>query len=739
MQNTDPSPASPDTPVRPAGDGAGPTTTTAQQTSAAPEVADTLLTDPAFLLNAHPDEVTALFAHARSRPARAMARAYCTALHHGSAALPWLLDLHGRRATIPGPTPVPATGNTAAWRTTWTSAPRPGDRLVRETGPGALTVVTGVVDGRPVAVNGSYGDTVLVWDLSPYRQISKPLIGHTGQMHAAAVGVVDGRPVVVTGDGVWDLFTGEQVGKPMAGGARAVSLGVLEGRPIAVTGGWDHTVRVWDLTTRQQIGEPLTGHTSDVVAVATAVVDGRPVAVTGSWDDTVRVWDLTTRQQIGEPLTGHTDSVCAVATAVVDGRPVAVTGSWDHTVRVWDLTTHRQIGEPLTGHTGWVETVAAAVLDGRPVAVTGGGHPDATVRVWDLTTRQQIGKPYTGHSVSVEAVAAAVVDGRPVAVTAESGGTARMWDLDEVHTGLRNTPDALHSRTIRAAAVTAVGERTLMLTGGEEQKVTVWDPATGRTAGDDLGGPYPGPIRAITTLLVDGQPIAVTGSARTLQMRQLTTGELLREESANRDYLALATHTVKGKPVVLAAVHTWLRVIDPETGRARRLPHPATVTAVTTGHLDGRPVAITTTDQHTIHTWDLTTKKPLTPAYTRPTAVGALHLTTIDEEPALLTAFGRWLRLTDPRTGAHTTSLISGHTRPITAITTMTMGDTSIAVTGSHDTTLRTWNLTTSTPTPLGPPLPFPHPITTLTPTPDGDLIVTHGPETTRLTPGAPQ
>ncbi|MBA4867202.1 hypothetical protein H1V43_39180 [Streptomyces sp. PSKA54] len=67
----------------------------------------------------------------------------------------------------------------------------------------------------------------------------------------------------------------------------AVATGLVNDRPVSVTGGEDGTLRVWDLITGQPVGKPLTGHDGDVLAVVTTVVKGRPVAVTGGADWTV--------------------------------------------------------------------------------------------------------------------------------------------------------------------------------------------------------------------------------------------------------------------------------------------------------------------------------------------------------------------------------------------------------------------------------------------------------------------
>jgi WD40 repeat protein len=104
-----------------------------------------------------------------------------------------------------------------------------------------------------------------VWDLGTGSSIGKPLTGHTHPVAAVATTVLDGRPVAVTGSWdktvrVWDLGTGRPIGKPLTGHThpvRAVATTVLDGRPVAVTGSADRTVRVWDLGTGNSSRSPL--------------------------------------------------------------------------------------------------------------------------------------------------------------------------------------------------------------------------------------------------------------------------------------------------------------------------------------------------------------------------------------------------------------------------------------------------------------------------------------------------
>ncbi|MDQ0938408.1 hypothetical protein [Streptomyces sp. V1I1] len=296
---------------------------------------DGRLVDPGFLVNADPGEVLGLVDAALGPAAR-----LAGAVYRESAHLDRYVTAGARRQLLA------------------LNAARFGDREL------AARITSVPVEGKPDAWWAVEWATSSMIDL----RFRHALPGHTDTVSAVATGVVEGRPVVVTGSWdktvrVWDLATGRPVGEPFANGG--VATAVVEGRSVAVTGSRNGTVRVWDLATGRPVGEPLTGHTGGVWAVATAAVEGRPVVAAADGEKTVRVWDLATGQPIGEPLTGHTEPVRVVATAVVEGRPVAVTGSSDETVRVWDLATGQPAGPELV-FPAEVSAVAVAA-DGRLV------------------------------------------------------------------------------------------------------------------------------------------------------------------------------------------------------------------------------------------------------------------------------------------------------------------------------------------------------------------------------------
>ena len=405
---------------------------------------DNLAQDPGFLLTADPPELIAALETTVSKPARAAAGAYRTALplirRHPSIEHASYLGLGARcgRAELLADR-IDANGLNSSWRARWASwqLQRPHQQITGHKGQ-VLAVAAAELDGRPVVISGGGDETVRVWDLATGTPIGGPFTGHRGNVRTVAAAELDGRPVVISGGAdetvrVWDLATGTPVGDPFTGHngyLLAVAAAELDGRPVVISGGNDRTVRVWDLATGTPIGGPFAGHRGNVRTVAAAELDGRPVVISGGADETVRVWDLATGTPVGDPFTGHNGYLLAVAAAELDGRPVVISSGGDETVRVWDLATGIPVGDPFTGHNGDVNAVAAAELDGRPVVISGGA--DETVRVWDLATGIPVGDPFTGHNGYLLAVAAAELDDWPVVISGGGDETVRVWDLATV-------------------------------------------------------------------------------------------------------------------------------------------------------------------------------------------------------------------------------------------------------------------------------------------------------------------
>ncbi|WP_157521852.1 WD40 repeat domain-containing serine/threonine protein kinase [Herbidospora cretacea] len=119
--------------------------------------------------------------------------------------------------------------------------------------PGELLAVSSV-DARPVVVTAD-GNALHVFDLQSGTPLGRPYSGHTDRVSALATTELNGRPVAVSGswDGtvrVWDLVTGTPVGSPLTGHrgwVTSVAVTLLDGSPVVVAGGRDGTVRSWRL------------------------------------------------------------------------------------------------------------------------------------------------------------------------------------------------------------------------------------------------------------------------------------------------------------------------------------------------------------------------------------------------------------------------------------------------------------------------------------------------------------
>ncbi|MET8623868.1 hypothetical protein ABZW30_08975 [Kitasatospora sp. NPDC004669] len=303
--------------------------------------------------------------------------------------------------------------------------------------------------------------------------------------------------------------------------------------------------------------------------------------------------DWATGSQIdhrsGRAMTGHADSVRSVATAVVDGCTLAVTSGDDGTVRVWDMVTGEQVGEPLIGPGSRVRAVATAVVDGRTLAVSGGD--DGTVRRWDLAAGQQVGDALMGYGEGLLAVTTTVVDGRPLVL---GSTTYRVW---------------------------------------------VWDLVTGEQVGEpwwterDDGNGW---VWSMTTAVLDGRPVAVTGSDDgTVRVWDVATGEQVGEllfgaelDGCELGESGVATAVVDGRTLAVSSGDDWaVRVWDVGAGERVGEPltgHGARVWAGAAMVMDGRTLAVTGSEDGTVRLWDLAVREQVGSPLVFPSPVRAL-------------------------------------------------------------------------------------------------------------------
>ncbi|CAE6369750.1 unnamed protein product [Rhizoctonia solani] len=191
-----------------------------------------------------------------------------------------------------------------------------------------------------VIVSGSFDGTVLIWDVTTGRQVTKLF---KGDSPIRSVGFSPNGRQVVCAEGltlqVMDRHTGETVVGPIHARANVIrSVDFSPDGKRLVSGSDDKSVRIWDAQTGKQVavcGEPDGSHGHYVLSVSFS--PNSLYVVSGSVDHTVRVWDAQNGNLILGPLTGHTMPVKTVQLSP-DGSHV-MSCSDDGTIRFWDASS----------------------------------------------------------------------------------------------------------------------------------------------------------------------------------------------------------------------------------------------------------------------------------------------------------------------------------------------------------------------------------------------------------------
>ncbi|MGW1542663.1 hypothetical protein ACWCPM_20915 [Streptomyces sp. NPDC002309] len=343
------------------------------------------------------------------------------------------------------------------------------------------------VDGRPLAVTGSWNGAVRVWDVTT-GALTRVLTGHTSDVSAMAVTDVDGRPHAVTGarDGevrVWDLTSSPRPDELTVetSVAAVVAVGLLDGRRHALAAGGHGSIRLWDLTA----GTLTRALDTDGTPLTVAAVDGRLHAVVSGRYHDIGIWDVTTGTRV-YAFTGPTEVPDAVgaphmdtaALTTLNDRPHLVMGGRWGPVQVWDCGEGTRIHE-LT-RWGGAQAIAIAEVHGQPHAIVAAAESDARwVRVWNVATGRQTHE-LINDTTYVRAVAAVELNGRPHAITANSlSGLVQIWDLTTgTPSGVLTEAGYAAEDAVSAMAVVLLDSRPHCVTGGPDGSVRVWDLTT---------------------------------------------------------------------------------------------------------------------------------------------------------------------------------------------------------------------------------------------------------------------
>ncbi|MEV4185014.1 serine/threonine-protein kinase [Streptosporangium canum] len=123
--------------------------------------------------------------------------------------------------------------------------------------------------------------------------------------------------------------------------------------------------------------------------------------------------------------------------------------------------------------------------------------------------------------------------------------------------------------------------------------------------------------------------------------------------------------------------------------------HSGPVTAVAVTQLDGRPVAVSGSDDDTVRVWDLTTRKQLGEPLTGHTeGVTSVAVGQLNGKPVAVSgSWDRTVRVWDLTTGEQVGEPLTGHTDRVASVAVGQLDGRPVAVSGSPDDTVRVWEL----------------------------------------------
>jgi WD40 repeat protein len=162
---------------------------------------------------------------------------------------------------------------------------------------------------------------------------------------------------------------------------------------------------------------------------------------------------------------------------------------------------------------------------------------------------------------------------------------------------------------------------------------------------------------------------------------------------------AVALRELDGRPVaVTGSDDNTVRVWDLREGTPVGEPlrgHTSGIRAVALGELDGRPIAVTGSSDNTVRVWDLREGTPVGEPLTGHTSgIRAVALGDLDGRPIAVTGgYDNSVRVWDLRGGTAIGEPLTGHTATVEAVALGELDGRPVAISGGNDNSVRVWDL----------------------------------------------
>lgn len=240
-------------------------------------------------------------------------------------------------------------------------------------------------------------------------------------------------------------------------------------------------------------GLPVDGYVIDMALAS----DGRTIA-TLTMDGNAAIWDVTTRTLRARLPERAAYAFHPVALSA-QGDRLLTAGRDDTSSVLWQVDGKpKPIGE--LRHPGVVVAYAEFSPEGRFIVTAA---RNGQIALWDGRTGLPVGEPIPAHGGEVTGLS--LQPGRVLMATCGEDKLIRLWRLDDHLTPLAQIDTGMAG--VHRVKISPDGERVAALTS--DQKVALWDIATGQP----LGVPLAGHRRAVGGLVFspDGERLATAG------------------------------------------------------------------------------------------------------------------------------------------------------------------------------------------------------------------------------------
>ena len=295
---------------------------------------------------------------------------------------------------------------------------------------------------------------------------------------------------------------------------------------------------------------------------------------------------------------GHSDGVNSV-TFSADGR-YALSGSNDMTLKLWEVSTGLCF-RTFEGHSGCVNSVCQSA-DGK-YAIS--GSEDNTLKLWDLSTGQCL-RTIEEHNES--AISSLFSSGISVSLSADSKYAISFSGIEylklwEVSTGL-----CLHSFEDPVGAmlpsVSLSADGRYALSGSFDNTLKLWDVFTGQCLRTFEGHRS---IVLSVSLSADGR-YALSGGDNAVKLWEVSTGQCLHTFEGHNKNVTSVSLSADGRYAISGSIDNTLKLWEVSTGRCLRtfIGHDDGVTSVSLS-ADGR-YAISGSSDRTLKLWAINIK-----------------------------------------------------------------------------------------------------------------------------------